>query len=229
MLLAVALGDCGDSITQSMGQAFYAKSGKRMFDVAASVCGLFVLSPLLLVLSVLVKTTSRGPVFYRQERVGRGGRIFRIVKLRSMFADADKRGLLITRAEDPRITPIGRVLRRLKLDELPQLWNVLAGDMSLVGPRPEVPRYVEFYSELQRKVLMIRPGITDPASLAYRNEEELLGTQPDPDQYYRQVVLPDKLSRNIEYLERISFFYDLSLVLHTTSIILIPKWTARTH
>ncbi len=206
---------------------FYEKHGKRVFDFAASAIGLLVLSPWLLILALLVKLTSTGPVLYRQERVGRGGRIFRIAKLRSMFENADKHGPLITSAKDSRVTPVGRILRRLKFDELPQLWNVVKGDMSLVGPRPEVPRYVEFYSAAQRRVLTVRPGITDPASLVYRNEEKVLATQPDPDAYYRNVVLIDKLNMNLEYLDNISFFYDLFLVLLTTGIVYIPKWITK--
>jgi lipopolysaccharide/colanic/teichoic acid biosynthesis glycosyltransferase len=206
---------------------FYEKHGKRVFDFAASAIGLLLLSPWLLVLALLVKLTSTGPVLYRQERVGRGGRIFRIAKLRSMFEDADKRGPLITSAKDPRVTPLGRLLRRLKLDELPQLWNVIKGEMSLVGPRPELPRYVKFYSATQRRVLTVRPGITDPASLVYRNEENVLATQPDPDAYYRNVVLADKLNMNLEYLDNVSFSYDLFLVLLTTGIVYIPKWITK--
>jgi lipopolysaccharide/colanic/teichoic acid biosynthesis glycosyltransferase len=145
-----------------------------------------------------------------------------------MVQDADKRGLPLTSARDPRITSLGRVLRRFKLDEFPQLWNVLKGEMSLVGPRPEVPHYVEFYSGAQRRVLSVRPGITDPASIAYRQEEKLLGTQVDPERYYREVLLPDKLNMNLEYLDHISFFYDLSLVLRTTGSLFMPNWSART-
>lgn len=208
---------------------FYTKMGKRVFDFVTAGIGLVLLTPLLLFLMLLVKLTSPGPVLYRQERVGRGGKLFRIAKLRSMFEDADKGGSAITSAGDPRVTAVGRVLRRLKLDELPQLWNVLKGEMSLVGPRPEVPRYVESYSASQRRVLTVRPGITDPASIAYRQEEELLGAQPDPDRCYRVVVLPEKLNLNLEYVDQISFSYDLSLLLRTTGIIFIPKWIARTH
>jgi len=208
--------------------SFYAKTGKRVFDAVAAALGLLLLSPLLLVLALLVKLTSPGPVFYRQQRAGRHGKLFRIAKFRSMFDGSDQTGPTLTSAGDRRVTPVGRVLRRLKLDELPQLWNVLTGEMSLVGPRPEVPHYVESYSASQRRVLTVRPGITDPASIAYRQEEQLLGAQPDPERYYREVVLPEKLSMNLEYVDHISFAYDLSLVLRTTGSILIPKWTTRT-
>jgi len=226
-LMAVHFPDI-DVPVSPMERNFYEKHGKRLFDFAASAIGLLLLSPLLLVLALLVKATSAGPVLYRQERVGRGGRIFRIAKLRSMFEDSDKRGPLITSAKDSRVTPVGRLLRRLKLDELPQLWNVVKGEMSLVGPRPEVPQYVEFYSTAQRRVLTVRPGITDPASLVYRHEERVLAAQPDPDAYYRNVVLIDKLNMNLEYLDNVSFSYDLFLVLLTTGIVYFPKWITRT-
>ncbi len=202
---------------------FYAKTGKRLFDLACSVVGLLLLSPVLAVLALLVKLTSAGPVLYRQRRVGQDGKIFRIAKFRSMYMDSDRRGLHITAAKDPRVTPIGRALRRLKLDELPQLWNVLKGEMSLVGPRPEVPLYVDAYSISQRQVLSLRPGMTDPASITYREEEEMLGVQSDPDRYYREVILPDKLKLNLEYVSRVSFTYDLALVLRTLGCILNPK------
>jgi lipopolysaccharide/colanic/teichoic acid biosynthesis glycosyltransferase len=140
-----------------------------------------------------------------------------------MFVDADRHGLAITAAGDSRITSIGRILRRFKLDELPQLWNVLKGDMSLVGPRPEVARYVESYSIAQRQVLAARPGITDPASIVYRHEETILERQPDPDRYYREVVLPHKLTLNLEYLRRVSFSYDLSLILRTAASIALGR------
>jgi lipopolysaccharide/colanic/teichoic acid biosynthesis glycosyltransferase len=207
-----------------MDTGFYQRRGKRALDCIAAALGLLLLAPLLLVVALLIKITSRGPVLYLQRRVGRGGKIFRIVKFRSMFEDADKGGgLAITSSVDPRVTPMGRMLRHLKLDELPQLWNVFKGEMSLVGPRPEVPHYVESYSPEHRRVLTVRPGITDPASIAYRREQELLAAQSDPDRYYREVVLPDKLSMNLEYLDRISFSYDLLLVLHTTVSIFSSK------
>jgi lipopolysaccharide/colanic/teichoic acid biosynthesis glycosyltransferase len=215
-------------MTSAAQTNFYAKTGKRVFDCVTAAIGLLLLSPLLLVLSLVVKLSSSGPVIYRQERVGRGGKPFHIAKFRSMFENADKCGPQITSAGDRRVTSVGRILRRLKLDELPQLWNVLNGDMSLVGPRPEVSRYVESYSVSQRRVLTVRPGITDPASIAYRQEEQLLGAQPDPDLYYRYVVLPEKLSMNLQYVNRISFSYDLSLLLRTTGNIFAPKWTTGT-
>jgi lipopolysaccharide/colanic/teichoic acid biosynthesis glycosyltransferase len=219
----------GDLMTPHTQHNFYAQTGKRMFDCVAAAIGLLLLFPVLLALSLLVKFSSPGPVLYRQERVGRGGKLFRIAKFRSMIEHADKGGLAITSAGDPRVTAVGGFLRRLKLDELPQLWNVLKGEMSLVGPRPEVPYYVESYSDSQRRVLAVRPGITDPGSILYRHEEQVLGDQPDPDRYYREVVLPDKLNLNLEYISNISFSYDLSLLLRTTGCIVLPKgWLTRT-
>jgi lipopolysaccharide/colanic/teichoic acid biosynthesis glycosyltransferase len=211
-----------------MKTSFYRTTGKRIFDALAAAAGLLVLSPLLALLALVVKLSSRGPVFFRQQRVGCNGEVFRIVKFRSMMVDADRRGLPITAAGDPRVTSVGRVLRRFKLDELPQLWNVLAGDMSLVGPRPEVPRYVECYSPAQRRVLTVRPGITDPASLLYRDEESILANQLNTDRYYREVILPDKLNLNLAYLSRSSFLYDLSLILQTVGRLVWPA-SRRSH
>lgn len=205
-----------------MGGGLYHRCGKRILDFGAAIIGLVVLFPVLLAIALLVKVASRGPIVYRQDRVGRDGKIFRILKFRSMYETADKNGLAITSKGDPRITSVGCFLRRLKLDELPQLWNVLKGEMSLVGPRPEVPSYVQHYSPAQRQVLSVRPGITDLASIAYRREEELLGDHPDPDRYYREVILPRKLTMNLEYLDRMTFSYDLFLVLRTTGSIFIP-------
>jgi lipopolysaccharide/colanic/teichoic acid biosynthesis glycosyltransferase len=204
-------------------ETFYSVRGKRVVDVILAAIGLFLLFPLLAALALLVKLSSTGPAFFRQQRVGCAGKIFRVIKFRSMFVDAERRGLLLTSIRDPRVTPIGRVLRRLKLDELPQLWNVLTGDMSMVGPRPEVACYVESYSPAQRQVLSVRPGITDPASIIYCQEEDLLGRQPDPDRYYREVVLPAKLALNLKYLSHMSFAYDLRLLLRTVVHIVLPS------
>ena len=205
--------------SQLMETTFYRQWGKRTLDLILSLFGLLLLSPLLLVIAALVKITSSGPVVYRHVRVGLGGQLFGVMKFRTMVPDSDQRGPAITSAADPRITPIGRWLRRLKLDELPQLWNVLKGDMSLVGPRPEAPRYVESYSPAQRRVLSVRPGITDLASIAYRHEEDLLAGHADLDRYYREVVLPDKLNLNLVYLDRMSLLYDLSLLVRTATAI----------
>jgi lipopolysaccharide/colanic/teichoic acid biosynthesis glycosyltransferase len=203
--------------------SFYKTTGKRCFDCACALIGLLLLSPLLLAVTLLVKLTSQGPVFFWQERIGLGRKAFRIVKFRTMLPKSGQRGLLITSASDPRITPVGRILRWLKIDELPQLWNVLKGEMSMVGPRPEVSRYVDSYSDAQMRVFEVRPGITDPASIAYRHEEQLLSSQSDPDLYYRNVLLPDKLRMNLEYIDHLSFTYDCSLLLRTTGSILMPK------
>lgn len=201
----------------------YLNGGKRIFDVTLSLTALAVLSPLFAALALLVRLTSAGPILYVQERVGKNGKVFKILKFRSMFVGSDRDGLLITRAGDRRITPVGRILRASKLDEIPQLWNVLAGQMSLVGPRPEVAHYVACYSPDEREVLAIRPGITDPASIEYREEESLLATQPDPDRYYREVILPRKIELNRAYLKQISFARDLNLLLGTVSVVLFPK------
>jgi lipopolysaccharide/colanic/teichoic acid biosynthesis glycosyltransferase len=168
--------------------------GKRMFDVVVAGLALVLLSPLLLVLALCIRLDSPGPVFFRQERVGRHGRIFRIHKFRTMVPDAEARGLPLTVGRDPRVTRVGAFLRSSKLDELPQLIDVLQGTMSLVGPRPEVPRYVQHYPPaLREKVLSVRPGITDLASIAYRRESELLARAGDPERAYVEEVLPQKL------------------------------------
>ena len=160
-----------------------------------------------LVIAVVVKLTSRGPVFYRQNRVGRDARIFRILKFRTMVVDADRQGLGITTAGDERVTPFGKILRELKLDEMPQLWNVLKGDMSLVGPRPELPSYVAQYTPEELRVLSVTPGITDIASIRYRHEEKLLEGSNDPDELYRRLVLPHKLALNLEYRPDVPRFW----------------------
>jgi len=193
---------------------FYARRGKRMFDAFTSAIALLLLSPLFIVVSLLIKLTSSGPIFFSQQRVGREGRLFRIAKFRSM-RDGAKKQLAITAHGDPRITALGRVLRFLKVDELPQLWNVLKGEMSLVGPRPELPRYVAHYTDRQRRVLAFRPGMTDSASIKYAREEYALGQQADPERFYANVILPDKLDLNLQYLERITLFRDLSLLSKT--------------
>ena len=188
---------------------------KRLFDFLASSLGLLILSPLFLILAVWIPLDSPGPVLYRQTRVGRGGRDFRIFKFRTMQAGADKGSLVTIGGRDPRVTRAGNVLRRLKLDELPQLINVLAGDMSLVGPRPEVRKYVDLYTPEQRHVLDVRPGMTDAASIKYRNESELLGQAGDPEDYYIHVIMPDKLAINLDYVRNHSFWGDIKLIFRT--------------
>jgi lipopolysaccharide/colanic/teichoic acid biosynthesis glycosyltransferase len=188
---------------------------KRLFDVGATIAGLFVLWPVLLIVALLIKLDDGGSVFFRQERVGRAGRRFRVWKFRTMIPDAERRGGTLTVGDDPRTTRVGRWLRRSKVDELPQLFNVLAGDMSLVGPRPEVPRYVARYSADQRRVLDLVPGITDPASIAYSRESELLARAPDPERYYVTAVMPDKIRINLTYAARATRWTDVKVVLET--------------
>src|SRR5690606_14762041 len=189
---------------------------KRLLDIAASALGLLVLSPVLLAVAALIKATSRGPVLFLQKRVGRDFQPFHIYKFRTMVADAPARGPSLTEGEsDPRITRVGRVLRKLKLDELPQLVNVLRGEMSLVGPRPEVPKYVELFRGDYADILRIRPGITDLASLKYRDEAALLGQADDPESLYVSEILPDKIALAREYLARSSFWFDLGLIAKT--------------
>ena len=188
---------------------------KRLFDILASGLGLLVLSPLFLILAVWIPLDSQGPVFYRQTRVGRGGRDFRIFKFRTMRVGADKGSLVTIGGRDPRVTRVGAFLRWLKLDELPQLLNVLIGDMSLVGPRPEVRKYVDLYTPEQSHVLDVRPGMTDAASIKYRNESELLGQVEDPEDYYIHVVMPDKLAINLDYVQNHSFWGDIKLIFKT--------------
>jgi len=192
----------------------YSRQGKRLFDAFVSATALLLLSPLFIVISLLIKLTSAGPIFFLQQRVGREGRLFRIAKFRSMRDCAEKQPT-ITAHGDPRITPLGRVLRFLKIDELPQLWNVLKGEMSLVGPRPELPRYVAHYTAGQRSVLSVRPGMTDPASIKYAREERALGEKADPERYYVHVILPDKLDLNLQYIERITLLRDVFLLSKT--------------
>src|SRR5262245_49346889 len=188
---------------------------KRIFDIVASIVGLLLLVPLLTVVALLIKLDSPGPVFFRQERIGRGGRPFLIYKFRTMLQDALGRGSLITFGVDPRITRIGGLLRKTKIDELPQLINVLRGEMSLVGPRPEVREYVEHFPQDYDEILQVSPGITDLASLKYRDEAALLGQSDDPEQEYLRKVLPDKITLAKAYVRRSSFFFDLSLIVKT--------------
>lgn len=188
---------------------------KRIFDILASGAGLLVLSPLFLVAALWIKWDSRGPVFYRQVRVGRHNRDFRLLKFRSMVVGADKKGLITVGGHDPRVTRSGYFIRKYKLDELPQLVNVFLGDMSLVGPRPEVRKYVDMYTPEQLHVLDVRPGITDPASIRYRNENELLAQAEHPDRYYVDVIMQDKLRINLEYVANRSFWYDIKLIFMT--------------
>ena len=187
----------------------------RFFDFILSLVGLVVLAPILIVLAIWIKIDSKGPVFYKQVRVGRNNMDFQLFKFRSMRVGSDKKGLITVGGHDPRITRSGYYIRKYKLDEFPQLINVFKGDMSLVGPRPEVRKYVDMYTEEQMHVLDVRPGITDLASIRYRNENELLERVNDPDKYYVEVIMPDKLRINLEYVARHSFTFDIRLIFQT--------------
>ena len=188
---------------------------KRLFDFIVSLGGVIVLSPILLILSLLVFFNMGRPVFYLQKRIGLNGKPFKIIKFRSMVKDAETKGPSFTAGGDPRITPIGRFLRKYKLDELPQLLNVIKGDMSFVGPRPEVAEYVEMYTEEQKKVLTVRPGLTDTASIVYRDEETVLARYEDSSKAYIEKIMPAKLRLNLAYLEKAGFAADLGLIFKT--------------
>ena len=192
---------------------------KRLFDIIASGLGLIVLCPIFLLLAIWIKLDSKGPVFYRQVRVGRYNKDFRIFKFRSMRVGADKGSLVTIGGHDPRITRSGYLIRKFKLDELPQLINVFVGDMSLVGPRPEVRHYVDYWTPEQMHVLDVRPGITDPASIKFRNENELMEKAEDPEKYYIEVIMQEKIRLYLEYVEKLSFMYDLGLIFKTFWVI----------
>jgi lipopolysaccharide/colanic/teichoic acid biosynthesis glycosyltransferase len=197
---------------------------KRAFDATAALLGLVLLSPLLLALALWVRLDSPGPIFFRQERVGRGGRLFRIHKFRTMVHEPGATGLPLTVGQDARITRAGRVLRRHKLDELPQLLDVLIGDMSLVGPRPEVPRYVAHYPDhLREKLLSVRPGLTDPASLAHLDESERLGRSSDPERTYVEEILPAKLRQAEHYVDHASLALDLRVLWRTLRALTVRR------
>lgn len=189
--------------------------GKRSFDIVFAVVFLVLLSPLLLLFALAVALTSPGGAFFRQVRVGRHGREFRLLKFRSMRPGSEAQGQLTIGGRDPRITGVGYLLRKTKLDELPQLWNVLVGDMSVVGPRPEVPKYVALYNEEQRAVLSVRPGITGMASIDYIDENELLAKATDPERTYIEEVMPAKLALDLRYVREQSFALDLRIIMAT--------------
>jgi lipopolysaccharide/colanic/teichoic acid biosynthesis glycosyltransferase len=188
---------------------------KRLFDLFFSLTGLVVLSPVFLVLALFVKFSDWGPVFFRQQRVGKDGVLFWILKFRSMVVNAERLGLSVTRNGDARITRIGRFMRKTKLDELPQLWNVFCGEMSFVGPRPEVPRYVAKYTGEQKRVLLLKPGITDLATLEFRNEEELLSTATDTETFYIEHCIPRKIELNLAYAAGATVWEDIKIILRT--------------
>ncbi|WP_288222162.1 sugar transferase [uncultured Clostridium sp.] len=188
---------------------------KRIFDFLVSLLGIIILSPIFIIVSIAIKLDSRGNILFLQKRVGRYGKEFNIYKFRTMVTDAEKLGKQITIGKDNRITKVGAFLRKFKIDELPQLFNVLKGDMSLVGPRPEVPKYVSLYNNEQKKVLDVRPGITDMASLRYKDENDILGKVDNPEDYYINVIMKDKLQLNLEYIEKSNIFFDIYLILKT--------------
>lgn len=185
---------------------------KRIFDILVSATALLLLLPLLLVLAVAVALGSQGGAFFRQTRVGKDGRTFQLLKFRSMRPGSEAQGQITVGGRDPRITGIGQFLRKTKLDELPQLWNVLIGDMSIVGPRPEVPKYVALYTPEQRRVLSVRPGITGMASIAYINENEVLGRSADPERTYIEEVMPAKLELDLQYVNKPGVLTDLRII-----------------
>lgn len=196
--------------------------GKRLFDVGCAAAGLLVSSPILLLVAGAVRLDSPGPIIFRQERMGRHGKTFWIHKFRTMHADAA--GPPVSAKGDRRITRVGGVLRRTKLDELPQLFDVLSGRMSMVGPRPEVPEYVELWgSEAKSVILSLRPGITDPASLAFRHEGDQLALVPDPEIYYVRVLLPQKVTLYLEYVATRTFWQDLAVLMKTVWVVLVPE------
>lgn len=196
---------------------------KRLFDILASGCGLLALSPVFIIVAIWIKLDSEGPVFYRQTRVGRYNKDFRIFKFRSMRVGSDKGSLVTIGGRDPRVTRSGYFIRKFKIDELPQLINVFTGDMSLVGPRPEVRHYVNFWTPEQMRVLDVRPGITDPASIRFRNENELLEKVDDPERYYIDVIMQEKIKLYLEYVEKSSFWYDIKLIFQTFKVIITER------
>lgn len=194
---------------------------KRLMDIVVSFLGILILLPLFVLLGLLIAFESRGGVFYRQLRVGKNGRDFKLWKFRSMRTGSDKKGLLTVGEKDNRITGMGLFIRKYKLDEFPQLFNVLAGQMSLVGPRPEVRKYVDLYSEEQLRVLHVKPGITDLASIAYMDENRLLGLSDNPEKTYIDEVMPAKLKLNMEYISKMGFLTDLKIIFNTLSGIFV--------
>jgi len=192
---------------------------KRPFDLIFSFVGISLFLPVGALIALIIKIEDGGPIFYIQERVGQGGRHFKMIKFRTMIRDADKIGSAITIGKDSRITRVGRWLRSFKLDEFPQLFNVLKGEMSFVGPRPEVPKYVTLYNDTEREVLNLVPGITDPASIIYRNENEILGKFGDPEKHYVEKIMPDKIRINLEYAKKANVLSDIFVILQTIGLL----------
>jgi lipopolysaccharide/colanic/teichoic acid biosynthesis glycosyltransferase len=193
----------------------YSRAGKRIFDTLGALIGLAVTSPVLLLCAVAIRLDSRGPVFFRQWRVGQYGRTFQIYKFRSMVVGMDKHGSKLTAFGDARVTRVGKILRKTKLDEIPQLLNVVRGEMSLVGPRPEVPEYTEKYTPKERKVLEVRPGITGPASLAYIDEEHILATAADQEKFYLNTIMRRKLRFDLAYCRNVCLLGDARIIIRT--------------
>ncbi|HZG01654.1 MAG TPA: sugar transferase [Chitinophagales bacterium] len=196
---------------------------KRLFDIVLTLTALVVLFPILLLIGMLVVLDSKGPMIYKQQRIGKNEKPFWLFKFRTMKHHSDKQGLLTIGERDPRITRLGYFLRKSKLDELPQLWNVLTGDMSIVGPRPEVKKYVDMYDDRQRRVLDVRPGLTDPASLEYIDENKILESFDHPEEAYIKMIMPRKLELNLDYIERRNFFFDLFIMVRTLMRIVMPR------
>jgi lipopolysaccharide/colanic/teichoic acid biosynthesis glycosyltransferase len=194
--------------------------GKRAMDMVVSLAGLIILFPFFVVMAVAIKLDSQGPVFFWHKRVGKAGKLFGLCKFRTMFAGSDKQTGLTIGERDPRVTRFGYYLRKYKLDELPQLFNVLVGSMSLVGPRPEVEKYVNLYTDEQKKVLSVKPGITDYASIEFRNENSILEGKDDPVEFYIKEIMPIKLSLNLAYIQKHSFLTDTIIILKTIQAIL---------
>lgn len=186
---------------------------KRLFDIFASIIGLIILLPVLIIIALVIRINMKKPVFYCQERIGKNGQPFIIYKFRTMVLD--HQGDTITLSGEKRITSLGSKLRRYKLDELPELWNILKGDMSFVGPRPDVSEYVNQLTDQEKIIIKIRPGLTSTASLKYYNEEEIVASQPDPQRYYKEIIWPDKVRMNIDYCKTRTFFGDLRIILKT--------------
>jgi lipopolysaccharide/colanic/teichoic acid biosynthesis glycosyltransferase len=197
---------------------------KRIFDLCVSIIFLVLFAPFYLLIAVLIKLDSSGPVHYHALRVGKDGRLFKLLKFRTMKANSSNLGPAITQTSDPRITRVGKILREIKVDEIPQLWNVIRGDMSLVGPRPEDPRYVEKYNEEQRKILLVKPGLSSPASIQYRHEEKLLSIEADNlEEYYVRQVMPKKLKIDLDYVENQSLIRDMAICFKTAYTIFKVK------
>ena len=197
----------------------YKKYGKRIFDIVATLIGGVLLLPVIIPIALWIKFSSKGPLFYVQKRVGKDFKEFDLYKFRSMIIDADKIGPSVTSGDDPRITKVGKIIRRTKIDELPQLLNVLQGDMSLVGPRPEVMKFIETQREAYKKVLSIKPGITDNAAIEFRDEETIMEQYEDKEQAYINIVLPKKIQLYYHYIDSISFTNDIKLILQTLKVI----------